>query len=327
MKTIWILSVVILFLIVTLLVILIGCSLSQKRKQSKRCKSPTFRSGQASSPISLVLWHEGYYNPALGGCKDPETLKLYLNSLLCFVTQKPSPWKSVMITIPLNSPPKSACMELIRCFVKELVENNIIPAFYLTNKTDPYSQINYIVSELDLETYYIGVDTEGWSLKSVDIPGFLIDLRNQLNPTKILVAGASPYDSKTWGNAVAVIENYSTGTLNDIFSSNINNPGALINALKQAGEKLQTADNNTWPAFAISDNHPEIPCIGQIGARNLQKKNACGAFRIMGQWSLDSIIDLLGQITPASVDNPTYVIYQGDFLPQSWLPSKCTSLC
>tara|TARA_B100000768_G_scaffold36232_1_gene34904 strand:- start:3121 stop:4371 length:1251 start_codon:yes stop_codon:yes gene_type:complete len=308
-----------------------------------------------SMPLSfdIALWHEGYSTHTL---MTPMDLGNYLDALLRFVDG--NNFKTVFISVPTKIPTvlpedNQELEAKLISFTNSLIEKEIGIGiqFGLDNgpASDPepgndwfdYDQVSSVVGN---HPYILGLDSENYNLNGATINAvntmeFINDIESKIIaaggpiPTDIAVASTAGYNpANNWSSPLINIYEYysSPDTLNEIFSSNVNDPTTAFNQCLALPIKDPTAEGGGiqggsvkgWPAFSFEQAN-ENCLAGSFGTVN----NTCGVTEILGDWEYDCILQFMTLFKehyyPSPSDKPTFVLYQSDFLPCNWIPNGC----
>ena len=311
-----------------------------------------------SMPLSfdIALWHEGYSTHTL---MTPMDLGNYLDALLRFVDGNDFNVDDIVfISVPTKIPTvlpedNQELQAKLISFTNSLIEREIGIGiqFGLDNgpASDPepgndwfdYDQVSSVVGN---HPYILGLDSENYNLNGATINAvntmeFINDIESKIIaaggpiPTDIAVASTAGYNpANNWSSPLVNIYEYysSPDTLNEIFSSNVNDPTTAFNQCLALPIKDPTAEGGGiqggsvkgWPAFSFEQAN-ENCLAGSFGTVN----NTCGVTEILGDWEYDCILQFMTLFKehyyPSPSDKPTFVLYQSDFLPCNWIPNGC----
>jgi hypothetical protein len=311
-----------------------------------------------SMPLSfdIALWHEGYSTHTL---MTPMDLGNYLDALLRFVDG--NNFKTVFITVPTFIPAvlpedNQELQAKLISFTNSLIEREIGIGiqFGLDNgpASDPepgndwfdYDQVSSVVGN---HPYILGLDSENYNLNGATINAvntmeFINDIESKIIaaggpiPTDIAVASTAGYNpANNWSSPLVNIYEYysSPDTLNEIFSSNVNDPTTAFNQCLALPIKDPTAEGGGiqggsvkgWPAFSFELKNGSNCLASSFGIR--PDGNTCGSEEVLGNWSYNCILNFMTLFKehyyPSPSDKPTFVLYQSDFLPCNWIPNGC----
>ena len=294
-------------------------------------------------PFDLVLWHEGFSS---GKSISVAELNVYLGIILEFAEQNNV--QTVFVTAPAFGPDDPAeITNALRGFVESLVAQGIGIGIQFGLSGDisdtswfDYSSVSAVVGP---HAYVLGLDSENYSdasssIKASNTMNLINFLKTQIDdagarqPDQIIVAGTAGYNpADGWAPPLVNFYEYysSPSALNGVLASNVNQPGTAFDAcLDQSLLKNPTASGGGigsaavpgWPAFSFEQ--AGSACL----AASIQPAGICGSFDIFGEWSFDCVLQFMTLFKEqyyAESDRPTFVLYQSDYLPCSWLDNGC----
>lgn len=291
---------------------------------------------------NIVLWHGGYYHSEW--IKSPTSAtQQYFDTILGFAKnlQKAGYNITVMMTIPDPvTNPSDSFMYMIAGFFSEAVTSGLSISFQLT--ADPSSLSNFSVlrniymsiSPLP-EKFSVGLDTETFGLKAVQVNDFAKTYSDAVNsvlgkrPESVAISGQNAVKPGWTQPLVNVYEMYGEPKLNNPFSTNVNNPSKTFNDLVfPRVNNLSSPTVPVWFSFDMachSSSGASCSCVASSFGTST-KKNSCGVYNVLYGWTLQNVLDFLGLVKTSIFGNndfesspPTFVLYQTDFLPISWL--------
>ena len=289
--------------------------------------------------LNIVLWHGGYYHSEWIKSPTSDTQE-YFNTIIQFAKnlQKAGNNITVMMTIPDPvTNPNDMFLSMITSFFNDALTNNISIGFQLT--ADPSSPSNLSVFSKVFrsitpspEHFEVGLDTESFGLKAVDVSEFAQKYSDTLNivvgkrPNSIAISGQNAVKPNWNQPLVNVYEMYGEPELNDPFSSNVNQPSKTFQELSFPSiSKLSSPTVPVWFSFDMACHMSQgstCDCVASSFGISA-KKNPCGVYNVMYNWTLQNTLQFLEIVKKSlfseSSSPPTFVLYQTDFLPISWV--------
>lgn len=296
-----------------------------------------------SSPFNLVLWHQGYYKTEWWkDYTDVDSFNSYLGNILTFATYlnslHPTTFMLSLLNIPNINPLfiSSLANTLNQATAQGLAIGINVQGYAYNTVSDPpvLADLASLVSQLRATSYILTADTEGFTpeLNAKSLPDFMTIFQGHLKtngvhplPTSIGISGGNAYKPTWSAPLVNIYEVYSQHSWNSIISKKpLNDVASTFNDLYGANAFAPIISGRGvpgWYSFSIECLTTGCDCIASEHDTQATGKNVCGAADVFGGWDLSDFLLFLHTVAEKlfSGQTPTFVIYQGAFVPESWL--------
>lgn len=225
--------------------------------------------------------------------------------------------------------------------------NSPSPSLVIQNLKSVLEQMDFEL--LAEHQYLIGCDSENFiyagyepkanaanlSTFASSIMKDIADAGISVFPTQIAVAGGAAAKPSWKAPLVNVYELYSQNPEWNSIIAGYNPTGSalvpgsyhqLLLDLQGAGAFKSTISTPKVPGWYALDLASGVDCPTSScettciqGKYFPSKKNSCGSFNVFGEWKLPAFLAFLDEFASFLRDSPTFVLYQGPFVPESWL--------